>query len=77
MGIGSHVVKGIAPVKTDLVFSSLSEAEMIMRSEYAAAYNRWIAWAQKNQKESGYPGNDRTTQERLGLHNRATCIPHP
>ena len=50
---------------------------MIMRSEYAAAYNRWITWAQKNQKESGYPGNDRTTQERLGLHNRATCIPHP
>ena len=74
------LVMGSAPVKTDLVFSSLSEcleAEMTMRSEYAAAYNRWIARAQKNQKESGYPCNDRTTQERLGLHNRATCIPHP
>ena len=47
------MVMGSAPVKTDLVFSSLSEcleAEMTMRSEYAAAYNRWIAWAQKNQK---------------------------
>ena len=74
------MVFGTAPVKTDLVFNSIDEclkAETQMRHEYARAYNSWLQWALKNQKEAGYPENTEIMQKRFGLYNTATCVPAP
>ncbi len=71
------MVFGTAPVKTDLVFNTIDEclrAEQQMRDEYSRAYNNWLQWALKNQKEAGYPKSEDFAQKRLGLHNTATCV---
>ena len=73
------VVFGIAPVKTEMLFDSLREclrAEDAMRKEYAAPYNEWLAWAQQNPADAGYPDSAPFFQRRFGLENPGTCIPH-
>ncbi len=73
------LVFGNAPIATNLVFSTLDDclrAEERMRAYYATAYNVWREWAVANPQTSGLPGSDQFQQERIGLHNRATCIPH-
>jgi hypothetical protein len=73
------LVFGNAPITTNLIFPTLDEclrAEEQMRASYASAYNVWIEWAKANPQTSGFPGSDQFQQERLGLHNRATCIPY-
>lgn len=71
---------GVSPVKTDLVFNSLDDclkAEDQMRAEYARTFNLWLAWAQKNPTDSGYPNSQKAMEVRIGLHNRGTCVPAP
>jgi hypothetical protein len=71
------MIFGSAPMKTNLVFSSLDEclrAEDSMRAAYASAYNTWRKWAGANRPDpsSDEPG----MQQRIGLRNQGTCIPH-
>lgn len=69
------MVLGKEPVKTNLIYDSLDDcmkAEELMRSEYAAHYNKWLEWAKKHPKESGYP------DDRFQINQMASgiCIPH-
>lgn len=72
------VILGTTPVKTDLVFDNLREclmAEEDMREEYVNAFNEWLAWAQENPEESGYPSSQEFMMNRIGLRHLGTCIP--
>jgi hypothetical protein len=69
------MIFGSQPVKTDLIFDTLDKclaAEERMRAEYASQYNSWLAWA----KQAGRLQDEAHQRHRLGLENRATCIPH-
>jgi hypothetical protein len=72
------LVFGSAPVKTDLLFDSLGEclaAEDRIRSEYAKAFNDWLAgWGRDN--PGTFPGSQDFVRRRVGLHNQMTCIAH-
>ena len=73
------LVFNVAPVKTDLVFSTLDEcleAEHFMRGLYSRAYNSWLQWAETNKAETGYPQSEPFNRKRTGLENPGTCIPH-
>jgi hypothetical protein len=73
------LVFGNAPIATNLVFATLDDclrAEERIRESYARAYNAWRQWAQANPQLSGFPDIEQSAQQRIGLHNRATCIPH-
>jgi hypothetical protein len=73
------MVFGTTPVKTELIFQSLSEclkAEDQMKAEYVTAYNIWDKWARENTQESGYPKSKEYQMKRIGLYNPGTCIPH-
>ena len=72
------IVNG-SPVKTNLLFNTLDEcltAEDSMRKEYVLAYNKWNAWAHANPSEAGIPRSEAFMQNRIGIKNFGTCIPH-
>ena len=63
------MIFGTQAVKTDLIFDTLDEcqaAEERMRAEQVSKYNSWRGRFQDETFEL----------RRLGLENRATCIPH-
>lgn len=73
------VVMGTGPVKTELTYDSLQDclnAEDKTRQEISDAYNRWQSWAAQNPEQSGYPSSETFMRMRLGMGNRATCIPY-
>lgn len=71
----------MTPFATNLVFRTLDEclqAEQLMRSEQARVYNEWLTWAKANPNASGYPDPNvaELQQRRIGMGNRATCLPY-
>jgi hypothetical protein len=72
------VVLGTAPVKTDLIFNSLSEcldADDTMRAEYARAYNEWNTRTRKDQEQMKIPNVEQFARQHFGILNVGTCIP--
>lgn len=73
------LVFGGSPVKTDLLYDTLDaclKAEDMTRATYARAFDAWEDWARKNASEANYPRSVPFMQERFGLRNKGTCVPH-
>ena len=76
-------VFGTQPVKTGLLFDSLSDclkAEEAMREEMSTAYKAWEKWAYDGESEglSRY-GSDRAATRayhQKRIINQGTCVPH-
>jgi hypothetical protein len=65
-------------IETGLTYESLEAclaAEETIRREHAEAYNEWLAWAQDNPEQSGYPDSQQFMQRRIGISTGYTCIP--
>lgn len=73
------VIFGSAPVMTDLLFATLEEclnADDAMRAEYAKLYNGWLERARQDPLRYNFPNSEKFAQDRFGLTNVGTCIPH-